>query len=118
MPHTNTRKTISIRQPYAELIMMGEKTAEYRSRATTHRGVVNVYATKKKADSPSAWRLFMDASGQEDCDHFGMIIGTVEITGCEWSHAVDCFIYHLANPVRCVPFRPNGTPMPCFWWLR
>ncbi len=40
----NTR-ALSIRQPYAELIMLGEKDTEYRGRATKVRGQIAIYAS-------------------------------------------------------------------------
>ncbi len=44
MPKIN--RALSIRQPYAEWIMTGEKPIEYRSRRTHIRGRVYIYAAK------------------------------------------------------------------------
>jgi predicted transcriptional regulator len=40
-------RALSVRQPYAELIMRGEKSVEYRSRPTKIRELLYVYAAKK-----------------------------------------------------------------------
>ena len=40
---------LSVRQPYAELILRGAKKIEYRSRPTKTSGRVYVYAAKKPA---------------------------------------------------------------------
>ncbi len=48
-------RSLSIRQPYAELILRGIKTAEFRSRLTTLVGErFYIYACKAKATPPCA----------------------------------------------------------------
>ena len=58
-------RALSIRQPYAELILRGVKTVEYRSRPTRVIGErFHIYAPLKKA-SPSAkvWSRDLGAAG-------------------------------------------------------
>jgi hypothetical protein len=47
-------RALSVRQPYAELIMRGEKKVEYRSKPTKVRGRVHLYAAKRpgKIEAP------------------------------------------------------------------
>lgn len=102
---------ISIRQPYVELILQGKKTKEYRSRPTTRRGRVLLYATQTDAET-ELWGML----SRKEIDNlpYGRIVGEVEIVSCEWDQ--DCYAYLLANPVRYdKPERPVGTPQPCFW---
>jgi hypothetical protein len=46
-------RAISIRQPWAELILRGVKTIECRSRPTRVRGQLWIYATQRLAIRPS-----------------------------------------------------------------
>jgi len=48
-------RALSIRQPYAELILRGIKTVEYRSRPTRIAGErFYIFASKARATSPAA----------------------------------------------------------------
>ncbi|MBK8128074.1 MAG: ASCH domain-containing protein [bacterium] len=42
----DTMSALSVRQPYAEQIMRGEKQFEYRNQITHKRGRVYIYASK------------------------------------------------------------------------
>ena len=101
---------ISIRQPFVELILLGVKEYEYRSRPCFKRGTVLLYATKKaQAD---CWH---DAIPDDAELPLGMIVGHVDIVDCE-DLANGTYGYHLANPVRLsAPYPPVGYVQPCFW---
>ena len=106
-------RAISIRQPYVELILRGEKTREFRSRATRIRERVWLYAAKTPADDELAWRKSKHAPGNLPT---GAILGSVEIVDCRWDPARECFAYLLRNPTRLrTPRHPKGVPMPSFW---
>jgi hypothetical protein len=102
---------LSVRQPYAEQIMRGEKTIEYRSLNTRKRGRVYIYASK----TPGYAEDFADMGLSPDDLPTGVLIGTVEITDCikfpgdyEW---------HLANPQRLPEhMKPTKQPQPV--WFR
>ena len=82
---------LSVRQPFAEMILRGVKTIEYRSRATTRIGErFWLYASKKPAESaegegksPPPWmielanglRLFPEVGGLPT----GVIVGSAVI---------------------------------------
>jgi len=77
-------KVLAVRQPWASLIADGEKTVEVRSGYTHIRERVAIYATRTKPNSalvsyirhrfyPGPLKLFP----------LGVILATVEITGCE-----------------------------------
>ena len=85
-------KAISIRQPYAEQILAGEKTREYRSRPCHVRGRVLIHASKTVGAEELA-EVVADALPR------GMLVGSVEVVGCE-PDPEGGFAWLLANPVR------------------
>jgi hypothetical protein len=103
-------RALSIRQPYAEAILTGEKKIEYRSRRTHIRGRVYVYAAK-------------GLGAQEDYDYMGVqpgdlptgvLVGTVEVTDC--TDNGEYFEWHLSKPKRLPkPIKPTGVPQPGFF---
>jgi hypothetical protein len=106
-------RAISIRQPLVEQILRGEKRFEYRSRRTRIRERVYLYASARPFDDPALWRKLKAVPGQLPA---GVIVGSVEIVGCEWSYEDDCYAYELANPRRLPQQRiPTNQPQPVFW---
>jgi hypothetical protein len=105
-------RAISIRQPYAEMILCGEKREEYRSRPTLIKGRVYLCAALRPGDA-SDWQRLTKRPGDLPT---GKIIGTVEIAGCHWDESRGCFAYALQNPQRLQrPLLPKNQPQPCFW---
>jgi hypothetical protein len=112
MPQKITR-AISVRQPYAELILRGAKKNEFRSRPTNLRERVYIYAALKPADDPQQWGRAKAKPGDLPT---GVLVGSVEIVGCSWDARASCYAYALRRPERIrTPFAANGQPMPCFW---
>lgn len=110
---TKCTYAISIRQPYAELIMLTIKKHENRSTLTHLRGRVYVYASKKPAADNSGWRRAKKEPGGLPT---GVIVGSVEIVDCKWSDSHGCFRYRLTNPVRLrKAVKPLGKPQPKFF---
>jgi hypothetical protein len=77
-------KAISIRQPWADLILQGRKTLELRSWKVSYRGTLAIHASQTVE--------------REECQAFGMdpdgvtagaLIGTVELTGIVELSAAD-----------------------------
>lgn len=113
-------KALTIRQPWASLIMAGIKDVENRSRPTRFRGTIAVHAGQ--GVSPEGMAAHGHLLAQYPA---GAIIGTVEITDCvrdsgsEW--AMDGhWHWVLANPRPCVPVAAEGklsfwTPRPEAW---
>lgn len=103
-------RAISIRQPYAELILLGKKTIEYRSRKTNLRERVYIYASLTLADDEA----FRKAGLRPDSLLTGLIIGSVEITDCTGEDGD--YEWHLANPKRLdKPLTPKNQPQPGIW---
>lgn len=106
-------RAISVRQPYAELILSGEKRFEYRSRPTNIRGRVLLYASMKPADTPLWDKLDVTF---DELPH-GVVVGSVEIVDCLYFANRGDYGYALANARRIRrPYKPNGTPQPLFFW--
>jgi hypothetical protein len=71
-------RALTVRQPYAELIMHKEKNIEYRSKPTIMRERVYVYVAKR----PGKVEDFERAGAWPGELPTGMLVGTVEITDC------------------------------------
>lgn len=81
-------KAITIRQPYAQLIVRGLKHYETRSWPTKYRGGLAIHAGKRPAedtlrelDEETAQRLRIDLGQLEDLP-LGAVIGAVYIEDC------------------------------------
>ena len=106
-------RAISIRQPYVEQILRGEKKFEYRNNPTRIRERIYLYASAKPADNPDAWRKVRAQPGDLPT---GVILGSVEVTGCEWDDENACYAFALRNPQRLAnPLTPTNQPQPVFW---
>jgi hypothetical protein len=110
---TKITRAISIRQPFVELILRRKKKIEFRSIPTKIRERVYLYAGRKPADSPRAWR---QAGAQPGELPTGVIVGSVEIVGCRYDQQNDEYHYVLRAPRRLArPLHPKNQPQPVFW---
>jgi hypothetical protein len=109
MPPT---RALSIRQPYAELILRGIKKIEYRSRPTRIIGErFYIYASRKWAGINA--RATNDV--REGEAPTGVIVGTAIVSRCERENGHYC--WHLADVKRLErPRRPKCQPQPV--WFR
>lgn len=93
-------KALSLRQPYAELIVTGLKTIELRSWNTKHRGKFLVHASKTKAPLSDCKPFDLNPNNLD----YGAIIGNVELINVknyddyEDSEWQDDSSKHLAGP--------------------
>jgi len=100
-----------VRQPYVELILAGRKTIEYRSRATRVRERVYLYAST----FPGPVEEFEDAALIWEELPVGLILGSVEITGCDLGE--ECYEWQLARSQRLAkPLKPTRRPQPLFFF--
>ncbi|MEO7989915.1 MAG: ASCH domain-containing protein [Chryseolinea sp.] len=88
-------RAISIRQPFAELILMGKKKFENRSTLTNIRERVYLYASMQQGGSEA--QLKQTGKTFEKLPK-GIIVGSVEIIDCRETE--DGYAYKLANPKR------------------
>ena len=114
-------KTLSVRQPWADLIMRGIKDIENRSWTTSYRGPLLIHASKTFVPGPAVAAFY----GHDHQWEQGGIIGTVDlvdvvtVSDSQWAQRDgQTFHWVLANPQRA-PFVPmNGklnlyeTPWP------
>lgn len=101
---------ISIRQPYAELILRGIKTTEFRSKPTKRRGRVFIYAAGTPGPD-AVWEEHRLARGTLPT---GVIVGVIDIMTCV--SVGDGFGYRLAHPTRVEARAPRAHPQPT--WFR
>jgi hypothetical protein len=104
-------RALSVRQPYIELILSGRKTIEYRSRRTNVRERVYLYASTfaGPAEAFAAADLIWEELPR------GLILGSIEITGCDWGD--EFFEWQLARPERLSPpLKPTRRPQPLFFF--
>lgn len=113
-------KALSIRQPWAWLIVNGFKDIENRSWDTKYRGAVLIHASSKpptKAEMTEAFRILTDAHGlmvaasmPGPCDfELGGIVGYTHITGSTRESASPWFFgpvgFQLSGS-KPLPFQP------------
>ena len=75
-------RALSVRQPWAELILLGHKTVEVRPKATPHRERIYVYASKTRIEEREEARIAAHYSIDVDGLPRGVLIGTVQIVRC------------------------------------
>ena len=77
-------RVLSIRQPYADLILCGRKWCENRTWPTNHTGTMYIHASSWDPDARREWR----AAGHDPAEDLptggltGAIIGRVQVVGC------------------------------------
>lgn len=96
-------KVLTVKQPWASLIVHGIKDIENRSWQTNFRGRVLIFGCLQPNQRLKVLNTPMSRIGFNDLP-FGSIIGSVEIVDCVQNHPsiwADKGVYHwvLANPV-------------------
>jgi hypothetical protein len=109
---TEIVRAISVRQPYAELIMLGLKKKEYRSIKTNIRERIYIYASNTLEKDEGSLRCTNKSAAELP---LGFLIGTVELTNCTGSKK-DGFTWQHENPVRLeTPIKPVNKPQPVWF---
>jgi hypothetical protein len=127
-------RALSIRQPYAELILRGLKTIEYRSRVTHIIGErFHIYAAKRKwpaspqrwavtradniivpRETPPAWMRELVEEFILDELPMGMIVGSAIIEKC--TGGAGAYEWHLKDVERLAqPREPKNHPQPAWF---
>jgi hypothetical protein len=132
---------LSIRQPYAELILRGIKTVEYRTRPTRiigerfyiyaskgqvlrGKGQVKAWSDDLQVGQPSAWMIELAKQvGMIEADAelpTGVIVGSAvidKVSRLESFGGDDgMWQWHLADVKRMkTPRKPRGRPQPVWW---
>lgn len=99
----NTAPTyaLSLKQPWAALLVHGLKTIEVRRWPTARSGRFYIHAARIPDERVEAWTHVPD-SVSETARHLGGILGAAELTGCRPYRTLDDFIKdregHLNQP--------------------
>ena len=107
-------RALSIRQPFAEAILRGAKTSEFRSGPTAIRERILIYAGLKRYTDDDE-RQIADEFDMADVDldnlPRGVIVGSVELYDCDGGE------WFLRNPQRAVhPVPPTNRPNPVWFY--
>ncbi len=123
-------RALSVRQPWAELILRGAKTVEARPRRTHKKGErVHIYAGLQRIEREEESRIAAEFAVDIDALPRGVLVGTVEIVGCEpleprhsqpacfaVTETTGGFAWLLRNPERAdVLTKPDRQPQPSFF---
>jgi hypothetical protein len=101
-------KVLTVKQPWAFLIVMGIKPVENRDWQTTHRGLLLIHAGQSYDPQPDLEREFgIDPKRLT----YGAVIGSVELTDIVTDHPSRFFVGRYgwvlqnARPIDPVPLR-------------
>ncbi len=123
-------RALSVRQPWAELILRGAKTVEARPRRTHKKGErVHIYAGLQRIERHEESRIAAEFEMDIDALPRGVLVGTVEIVGCEpleprhslpacfaITETTGGFAWLLRDPERAeVLTKPDRRPQPSFF---
>ena len=122
-------RALSVRQPWAELILLGHKTIEVRSRRTILRERVYIYAGLNRIEPQEEVRIADQFGIDVDGLPRGVLVGTVQIIGCQPLQRDDspaaCFEitetdgfygWLVARPQRTEELvKPTRQPQPMFF---
>jgi hypothetical protein len=122
-------RALSVRQPWAALIILGRKTVEVRSKRTVLRERVYIYASMNRIEPDEEARVAREFNLDVDGLPRGVLVGTVEITGClplrrddsraacfEVAETEGWYAWHLARPERAEDLvKPARQPQPMFF---
>lgn len=113
-PEAKSMRALSIRQPFAEAIMRGIKTTEYRSSATKIRGRILIYASQTRysegEEADMLDELDMVGISADELPR-GVIVGSVEL------HDSSEGEWYLRDPQRAETFvEPANHPNPVWFY--
>ncbi|PHS02925.1 MAG: hypothetical protein COA78_19750 [Blastopirellula sp.] len=111
------QKALSVRQPYLEEILRGNKTIEFRTQATNTRGPVYLYASKIRWGKQAEAELERELGYSMDELTRGAILGSVEIADCQFCEAEGMYHWQLENPQRLKrPLLTDARPQPVWFY--
>jgi hypothetical protein len=101
---------LSVKQPWAALLVAGVKTVEVRTWSTRTRGPVLLHAAKTIDDRPDGWALVTTPELKALAAVRGGLIGAADLTACVRYGTADAFARateaHRNNPDW---FKPGGV---------
>ena len=103
---------ISVKQPWAALIVAGLKTIEIRTWPTRKRGRVLIHAGKMVDDRPEGWSRIVTPELRTASELRGGIVGIADVIGCKSYTTAKTFAadteLHLNDPGWFKPPRLYG----------
>ena len=103
---------ISVKQPWAALIVAGLKTIEIRSWPTRRRGHVLIHAGKVPDERPEGWNRINTPELREAAELRGGIVGVADLIECKGYTSARLFAAdterHMNDPGWFVPPRLYG----------
>ena len=99
-------KALSVKQPFAWLLVNGWKDIEYRTWRTNHRGRLLIHAGKKidkesMADLEAYFKNVEKCKPPESLYWTGGIIGQVELIDCIYSPSEQDYEWRVITPEPC-----------------
>ena len=92
---------LSLKQPWATLLVHGLKTIEVRRWPTARRGRILIHAARIPDNRPEGWRHVPEHL-QSMANQLGGILGAADLTGCTTYRQLDKFLedrhLHLNEP--------------------
>lgn len=93
---------LSIKQPWAALLVHGLKTIEVRRWPTRRRGPVLIHAARRPDRRQEGWKRILTPEVAKTAELVGGIIGSAELTDCVLYRSADHFAadkqLHLNDP--------------------
>ncbi len=109
MAPPETGVALSIKQPWAALLVAGIKTIEIRTWPTRRRGPVLIHTGKIADDRPEGWDLITTPELLALAQHRGGLIGSGELIDCVKYSAPEAFAAEInAHRNALEWFRPAG----------
>jgi hypothetical protein len=122
-------RALSVRQPWAELILLGHKTIEVRSKMTHLRERIYIYASQNRFEAEEESRITAQYGIDVGALPRGVLVGTVQIVGSrpvvksdseaacfEINDGAGFYAWVLDRPKRAeVLEKPTRQPQPMFF---
>ncbi|HEY7158434.1 MAG TPA: ASCH domain-containing protein [Gemmataceae bacterium] len=106
-----TQYALSVKQPWAGLLVHGRKTIEVRSWPTARRGRILIHAARVPDERPEVW-AHVPPELRETAQLLGGIVGAGDLTDCRTYRDVETFqadrLHHLNDPSWFQPPRLYG----------
>lgn len=98
-------KVLTLREPWASLVLSGSKTIETRSWQTRYRGEILIHAAVRRADA----RMDELTALVRGPLNYGLIIARCELTGCALIDEAYARRLALSDPINymCGDFTPG-----------
>jgi hypothetical protein len=103
---------LSVKQPWAALIVAGVKVVEVRTWGTRRRGRVLIHAGRMPDERPAAWAYVTTPELKAAAGLCGGVVGEAKIVDCRTYETAEAFAAdaarHLNDPAWFAPPRLHG----------